>query len=547
MNDDPPRAESNVDRHGEGFAKWLFGLSVLVAAATASYAISRPVTWLVRVVPDDTFYYLQIAANIANKGRSTFDGVNPTAGYHPGWMFIVVTLACVFRGKMALLRACLGAALLLHLAAGYQISRVFRRWMSPQWSWIGGACWILNPLPVVLALEGLEGSLYVFALTVALWVYVWRIEDHLASGSIPVWNMTCLGLAFGFCVLGRTDQAILCAVAALALMWPLTWNGRLRLVAVTGGVTLLTVLPWVVYSHLATGAWFQDSGSMKLLWARKEHTDGITGAWQYLTGEWLTYPLWSHTIDRLGHRWPNARWIAGAAMTAGLIAVLVRAVRRPDTRALAGTALILVAGTLLTGSIYGLFFTDRKDWYTGQPGLILYVVLFGVVVIGVLEKSDRWRARAAAVGGGSVALFAGTTVMVIVTANWYPWQLDVFESQPVFERLVPAGLDIGCFNAGIPAYFSDRHIVNVDGLVNNAIHSYYARDELDQYFRDAHIDYIADEDLSLKRAMLFVKKPMPMDVLATAPLTWWQGDRHLWRLAGAQTHGTLEASSQALP
>src|SRR5580700_10865479 len=90
---------------GDGVAaKWLFWFSVLVSASITWYAITRPIEWLVRVVPDDAFYYLKTAGNIARAGRSSFDGTNPTNGYHPGWMVLVVVLANMFHGKVALLR-----------------------------------------------------------------------------------------------------------------------------------------------------------------------------------------------------------------------------------------------------------------------------------------------------------------------------------------------------------------------------------------------------------------------------------------------------------
>ncbi len=41
---------------------------------------------------DDFFYYLKIAANVAHTGRSTFDGVHLTNGYHPLWFFIITVL-----------------------------------------------------------------------------------------------------------------------------------------------------------------------------------------------------------------------------------------------------------------------------------------------------------------------------------------------------------------------------------------------------------------------------------------------------------------------
>jgi hypothetical protein len=521
-----------MDRTNEGVtAKWLFWFSVLVAVSAASYAISRPITWLVRVVPDDTFYYLQIASNIAREGRSSFDGVNPTDGYHPGWMFLVVILAKLFQGKVALLRACLETALLVHVATGYCLSRLFRRWMSPEWSWIGGACWILNPLPVILALEGTEGSLYIFALTIAIWIYLAQIEGHLETRSIPSWNMACLGFAFGLCVLARTDQAILCVVVALALAWKLSGRARLRLLLITGGITILTVLPWEAYAHWATGAWFQRSGSMKMLWAQKEHTAGVAEAWRYLTSDWLTYPLWARTVDRLGHRWPETRSVAGAVVTLGLLIALWRGLARRDTRRLAGAGLVLMVGTLLTGAVYGLFFTDKQDWYRGQPGLILYIVLYGTIVRGFLERRDGRHAPVISIGGACVAISGATLIPLVLTVNSYPWQRDVLESQPIFERLVPGDQTIGCFNAGIPAYFSARKIVNLDGLVNNTVYPYYQRDQFDQYLRDTAIGYIADEDMSMVRAMLFAKKAVPMEVLATVPMTWMpQTHRHLWRV-----------------
>jgi hypothetical protein len=507
-------------------------MSVIVSVLVGSYAITRPITWLVRVVPDDTFYYLKIASTLARENLSSFDGINPTNGYHPGWMFLVFVLAKLFGDKVALLRACLATALVLHVATGYCLARALRRWMSPAWSWIGGACWILNPLPVFLAIEGMEASLYVFGLSLALWLYGARIERGLQMRSLPVRSLVYLGLVFGACILARTDQVVLCSVVSLALMWNLPMRQRLRFLAVTGGVATLTIVPWIAYSRWATGTWFQHSGAMKFMWARKEHVGGIEGAWEYLTGEWLTFPLVDYKIlDRLGHRWPSVRSIPTVLMTLGLVAALKRGLQRPDTRSLARASLVLVAGTVVTGVIYGLFFTDRQDWYRGQPALILYVVLYGAIVRGVLETRSRPRASPIAVGGASVGVFATTLVALVLTAKTYPWQRDVYESQPKFERLVPQGQAIGCFNAGIPAYFSDRTVINLDGLTNNAVFPYYQRDEFDQYLRDAGIGYIADEDLSMKRAMLFVDRPVPMEILASASMTWMETKRRLWHVA----------------
>jgi len=46
---------------------------------------------------DDFFYYLTIARNLAEHGRSTFDGVSLTNGYHPLWTLVLAGLARMAR------------------------------------------------------------------------------------------------------------------------------------------------------------------------------------------------------------------------------------------------------------------------------------------------------------------------------------------------------------------------------------------------------------------------------------------------------------------
>src|SRR5579883_1358590 len=66
---------------------------------------------------DDFFYYLQIARNFAEHGRSTFDGVTPTNGYHPLWM-IVLSLLWRCAGERRFFPALFCLLVLLSVAAG---------------------------------------------------------------------------------------------------------------------------------------------------------------------------------------------------------------------------------------------------------------------------------------------------------------------------------------------------------------------------------------------------------------------------------------------
>ncbi|MEJ7652805.1 MAG: hypothetical protein WKH64_05415 [Chloroflexia bacterium] len=51
---------------------------------------------LVLYVPDDSYYYFEIARNLGV--RSTFDGVGQTNGYHPLWLLVITPIWWVFDG-----------------------------------------------------------------------------------------------------------------------------------------------------------------------------------------------------------------------------------------------------------------------------------------------------------------------------------------------------------------------------------------------------------------------------------------------------------------
>jgi hypothetical protein len=120
----------------------LFAAALLWTGVLVVYAVSRPLSWLLAVVPDDTFYYLTTARNLATENLSSFDGLNPTNGYHPGWMAAMVVCAKLFPGATALLRACLATAFLFHDATA------LKRWLSRDASLVAGALWLLNPLAI---------------------------------------------------------------------------------------------------------------------------------------------------------------------------------------------------------------------------------------------------------------------------------------------------------------------------------------------------------------------------------------------------------------
>jgi len=520
-----------MNRRAAGFA------AVLVALAIGhARLLSRSALELVGIVPDDAFYYFQMARQMAAGHGSTFDGVHVTTGYHPVWMALLAALAAVLRQPMLLLRGALALEFLLHAAAAVALIGLFRRFMSPGLAVIGGLCWLANPFALYISLQGLESAAYVFSLVLVL-----RATARFVEGPGTLAPHLLLGGALGLCFLSRTEGGLLAAVTCLvapALRGTPPWSRPgLRSVFLIGATFTLCAIPWFIYCWLIAGTPWQSTGAIKALWAKE------------LLGPLSAAGRLARVGDVLGHIWLVAPWMGTwewpkdgiginpfvcVAMAPAAVGLLL-AVRRPleDRRLIAWSAWLL-GSTVVTGAVYGLIYWDSPIWYRTQPAFLLFVITY------------LWIARTAAMLAGSRwgVIFATGVPLLLLALSLitvfsfyrdppvaYPWQQDVYRSQSRFEKLVPAGEAIACFNAGIPGYFGGRRIVNVDGLVNNSVVPYYRAGHLERYFSDEHIHYIADDRGSLEHATQFMSRPLRLNPLASAPLEgWFSPRRFLWEV-----------------
>src|SRR3954454_5873330 len=143
-------------------ALWAAGFAAVLLGLVGGHAmlISRSPMWLVGIVPDDAFYYLQIARHLAAGHGSTFDGVHATSGYHPGWLALLVPLAAALPEPASLLRGALILELLLHAATAFALTGLFRRFTSPGLAVVGALCWLANPFALYLSHLGVGSAPY---------------------------------------------------------------------------------------------------------------------------------------------------------------------------------------------------------------------------------------------------------------------------------------------------------------------------------------------------------------------------------------------------
>ena len=511
-------------------------IAVLIILALQQTALLiRPLPWLLGVVPDDAFYYFQIARHLALGHGPTFDGSHPASGYHPAWMTLLVLLSALLHDPETFLRGALALEFVLHAATAAVLIGFFRRSTSDGVALIAGLCWLANPWVLLLSLQGVESGFYSLSLALLLRTEISLPAASAGTGIAPFLRFGC---ALALCFLARTEAVILATVTCVFLPAlrgaPFWGRNSLRSSFLVAATFTACIAPWFVYCWMTTGSPWQTSGTMKRLWGdqllgpmtisgRLERAVDVVG------GFWLVPPWMSNWKSPFLAGRPIA-W-GGTILAVFGFTLAVRFWR--DRRLIVWSAWLLTA-TSLTGLAYGLFFGDLQLWYRTQPALLLFVIiLMWVARIGAAGEADPWG-----------RFFRSSVLLMLLLLSAfktygfyrnppvpYPWQPDVYTSQFEFEKYVPPDEAIGCFNAGIPAFFGQRQVVNLDGLVNVSVLPYYRNHELDRYFSDARIHYLADEELSLQRATAFMQTPLHLQPLASAPLHgWFTPKRWLWQV-----------------
>ncbi|BDI29693.1 hypothetical protein CCAX7_17440 [Capsulimonas corticalis] len=502
----------------------LFFLCAIAYAAIVLFVISRPLIWLLGYVADDAFYYLQVARHLAESGRSTFDGVNPTNGYHPGWMLILTVAAKLVPTRILLLRAMLLITLIIHALGAGIMKKILERYLRPMLALVIAAGWLFNPFALRLALCGTEGPLATCMALLAVLLAL-RLSD---TGAVSLRRCAVLGLVLGAAVLSRTDQLLLAFLVLLPLglerlagRFSVTGTS-LKRVAVAAGCAAVVVAPWLLFSYLSVGTLQQDSGVMKQLWLAHQDTrrslpDGLLPMWLAPVFGGLSGS--SDPLDAMG------------VALMGLFAAFA-ARSRQTWEPFRALSLWLLAYVLTLGAIYVWRFSDLQIWHWTTSAAACWIVVCGFAALA-WEAADS-RVRRWTFAAVLFYLAALPILRAPLREPSYVWQRATFYCAPRLQRMVPEGEPIGCFNAGIPTYFSRRHLVNLDGLVNHSIVPYWKRGEVDAYLRQNGIRYIADESHAFDRMMTFCRdNPRFTQVAVISEPGRAKYLRRLWRLENA--------------
>lgn len=224
---------------------------------------------VVSSVPDDTAYFYKIAWNVATGKGLTFDGINPTNGFQPLWLYVLIPLAWLLQDAPTetYFRAALLYQMTFVVAAGIILFCTLTPLTNRAIALFSTAIFFLFACHAIVFVNGMDTGVLLLCLSLTL-SYGLRYRVFMQTNA---YKALVFGFLLGLLFLARLDM-VYSLVILYAVLIGRTWMLWRRGEQISGllrdtGVSLvglgLVVLPYFVYNQVAFGAIMPISGRLK--------------------------------------------------------------------------------------------------------------------------------------------------------------------------------------------------------------------------------------------------------------------------------------------
>lgn len=456
------------------------------------------------LIIDDTYYYLQSAWNAKTLGFVTFDGLHPTNGVQLLWFVIIFLLATLAKSKAILLFTTLAVAFLLNALCYVVILRIGTVLKEPVLMLVMASFWALQVLPFRIYSMGMENSLH----ALVYWCVIWQSVEFLIRVQKKIQpNFLGLTIVLILNAWTRLDSALLSAIVFAFCIGMLAYRDRhdLKLVwtrhakaiagssllAVTGLIIELTAFRIMGGSFLPVSALVKTSSA------------GRGGDIELIEKFVGLFTLGMPSI--LQRYVPDVALVVIGISGVLLVILTSTAIRQNSDQV---RAFLTLWWCLLVGeTVYHLYivfsnveFSSYFVWYRSPT------FIFGITTIALLARFAFSMLHVAlkrhprilmwAPVGLSVVMFAATiytfTRSISFTSELYAARYEA--AVWIAENTSPDTV-LAAWNAGQLGYFSNRKVINLDGVINSL--DYYERVlrgsvPMSQYLAENNVDYIVD-------------------------------------------------------
>lgn len=482
------------------FVLFLVGI-LAYGAAFAGYMLANfdLVNLLRDVNNDDSFYYFQIAYNLAAGQFSTFDGgITRTNGYHPLWLLLITPFYWVFDKEAALFG--IKAFEIMLVAGGVALVAAAARLARLPWLLLFAA------LPVLYQQRALFAGLEAAAALFMLGLFVLALTLYARNPDRWRWVLAAAAFALPWARLEYAAIALAATAALCVMEWSrqerpgpggVSWRAAMRaafpsfrtLAPVVGAGA--GILLYFIYNGLAFGGIVPVSGVTKqawseFLWEYESEGYSIVGNFRaVLQSEFFDFELLValEVCAYLLLVWWCAR--RSGDWNDRLLLVFLAGVFGLAVEHLAKFAQIVAT----MHPVFGIY-----SWYFVPAYLMMALAIPVRCYVGIYcirkfigpryPRAARLLSVGICVAGAVVLLtkadFSAPFADVDRRSASYDWDVEVgsYLGVQVINRLLPDNSIVGSWDAGVIGYFARFPVVNLDGLVNS--YDYYQESQQSQ-------------------------------------------------------------------
>ncbi len=469
---------------------------------------------------DDSFYAFKIAQNIAAGRGISFDGIHPTTGFQPLYVFILVPAYMISGGNPSVpIYIALSILSLFSCMTAYMIFLISRRYVGRAASLIAAMIWAFSPVVTRQSANGLETAIAAFMISASIYYYLDRVRGEAKPGAL---RFFVLGLLLGLTVLARIDSTFL--VLAIMLDYLLIMRKEktasrsiARFSLLPLGVLVLYG-PWLLFNMIESGSPLQDSGTatrfLSLVYAPYF---GYGGESLAVDGPDLSF-IRTHVIrsvstmrvipavhvlfraiEKLGIMF-GSRFFSGVAEAVlGIFIFLAAGFRflkwKGDGKGSKRGELdflLWFSGFLLVSYsfyIFGAFFFLRYYY----PVFLTASIYFAFLLQDIF---DWHRSRPVWIKRSLVA----SAAVYLFFFSFFSYS-QAFRSRAIYpfydvarwvDENTAKGETIGVFQCGTIGYLCHRKVINLDGKVNREALEAMKSGDLGRYIKDEGIDVVID-------------------------------------------------------
>ena len=426
---------------------------------------------LIGIIPDDAFYYIQLAKHRVIDGFWTFDGTSLATGFHLFYGYVLTGIFSSFPNiEWQGLYLIIGTISSISLSiSAFLIVKLIGQLFDKKVQFIGVVPFFTLPI-YIQSTSLMESWAVVLFSTLSLYV-VFRKS--------PTTSWTWFLLIFLVGILGslaRTDYGLIAGVLFITSVLLKGFKRQVitnrAFVLLVGAILGLAIA--LLHNYAISGNFLQASVQIKLHWS------SFNGHSMFTSLTLMTKSVM--------HIFPGIGLFLFLTLVAGtLIVYSILQVVKVEHGGIRSERSIVFFACLLT--LIGYIFVYRNNsaalqlWHAANFAAPIGVTLAGIVFYAL--NKVRFLVS-------SIAFLAYlTSALFIVGYIPYPHQSAMMKGG-IYLKNMSDDQVYAAWNAGIISYFSGKPLINLDGLTNDNAIPYILSNRLFDYIIDRKIDYIVD-------------------------------------------------------